>query len=499
MQKEASDSYSHVLKYTGIFGGVQGLNIVVSLVRNKLIAVLLGPNGMGLASLFNTTVNFISQATNFGISFSAVKHVSELFERGDEAAIAHFVKVVRAWALLTALIGMLVCVVVGPLLSDYTFAWGDHTLHFILLAPAVGLMAITGGEMAILKGARQLRSLAVIQIFNVLAALVISIPIYYFYNQTGIVPVIVLMALTSMLLTIRHSYRLYPLRLSGANGVLGEGMAMVRLGVAFVVAGVLGSGAEMLIRSYLNVVSGDLDVVGLYNAGFMLTITYAGMVFSAMETDYFPRLSSVNGDVAATNLTVNRQIEVSLLIVSPMLAALIIGLPILIPLLFSSKFLPMVGMAQLSVFAMYIKAVSLPVSYLTLAKGDSVGYMVLEAIYDVLLVLLIIFGYGQWGLLGTGVALSLSYVFDILLVGAYTYWRYHYRVSMQVLQYAAIQFTLGVAVYIVTLVENTLIYWSLGTLICLASLFVSISILHQKTSLWSALINKMKNRFSRHA
>jgi O-antigen/teichoic acid export membrane protein len=454
---------------------------------------------MGLASLFNTTVNFISQATNFGISFSAVKHVSELFERGDEAAIAHFVKVVRAWALLTALIGMLVCVVVGPLLSDYTFAWGDHTLHFILLAPAVGLMAITGGEMAILKGARQLRSLAVIQIFNVLAALVISIPIYYFYNQTGIVPVIVLMALTSMLLTIRHSYRLYPLQLSGANGVLGEGMAMVRLGVAFVVAGVLGSGAEMLIRSYLNVVSGDLDVVGLYNAGFMLTITYAGMVFSAMETDYFPRLSSVNSDVAATNLTVNRQIEVSLLIVSPMLAALIIGLPILIPLLFSSKFLPMVGMAQVSVFAMYIKAVSLPVSYLTLAKGDSVGYMVLEAIYDVLLVLLVIFGYGQWGLLGTGVALSLSYVFDILLVGAYTYWRYHYRVSMQVLQYAAIQFTLGVAVYIVTLVENPLIYWSLGTLICLASLFVSISILHQKTSLWSALINKMKNRFSRHA
>jgi O-antigen/teichoic acid export membrane protein len=394
---------------------------------------------------------------------------------------------------------MLVCMVAGPLLSDYTFAWGDHTLHFILLAPAVGLMAVTGGEMAILKGARRLRSLAVIQIFNVLAALVISVPIYYFYDQTGIVPVIVLMALVSMLLTIHHSYRLYPLRLTGAKGVLGEGMEMVRLGVAFVVAGVLGSGAEMLIRSYLNVASGDLDVVGLYNAGFMLTITYAGMVFSAMETDYFPRLSSVTGDVTATNLTVNRQIEVSLLIVSPMLAALIIGLPILIPLLFSSKFLPMVGMAQVAVFAMYIKAISLPVSYLTLAKGDSMGYMVLEAIDDVLLVLLIVFGYNQWGLFGTGVALSLSYVFDIVLVGAYTYWRYKYRVSMQVLQYAAIQFTLGVAVYIVTLVDNPLIYWTLGTLICLASLFVSISILHQKTSLWSALINKLKNRFRRHA
>ena len=497
--KKTTDSYSHVLKYTGIFGGVQGLNIVVSLVRNKLVAVLLGPNGMGLASLFNTTVNFISQATNFGISFSAVKHVSELFEQGDEEAIAHFVKVVRGWSLLTALIGMLVCIVAGPLLSNYTFAWGDHTLHFVLLSPAVGLLAITGGETAILKGARQLRSLAVIQIFTVLAALVISIPIYYFFNQSGIVPVIVLMALVSMLLTIRHSYRLYPLCLRGAKGILGEGMAMVRLGVAFVVAGVLGSGAEMLIRSYLNVVTGDLDVVGLYNAGYMLTITYAGMVFSAMETDYFPRLSSVNNDEAAISLTVNRQIEVSLLIVSPMLAALIIGLPILIPLLFTSKFLPMVGMAQVAVFAMYIKAISLPISYITLAKGDSMGYMVLETIYDVVLVLLIILGYRHWGLFGTGVALALSYVIDILLVGAYTYWRYHYRVSIQVLQYAGIQFTLGICVYIVTLVDNPLVYWSLGTLICLASLLVSISILHQKTSLWSALTTKLKNRFRRHA
>ena len=104
MKEEASDSYSHVLKYTGIFGGVQGLNILVSLVRNKLIALLLGPNGMGLASLFNSTVTFISQATNFGISFSAVKHVSELYDRGDEAAIRHFVKVVRTWSLLTALL-----------------------------------------------------------------------------------------------------------------------------------------------------------------------------------------------------------------------------------------------------------------------------------------------------------------------------------------------------------------------------------------------------------
>ena len=74
--EESRKGYGHVLKYTGIFGGVQGLNILIGLVRNKLVAVILGPAGMGLASLFNTTVNFISQATNLGLPVSAVNHLS---------------------------------------------------------------------------------------------------------------------------------------------------------------------------------------------------------------------------------------------------------------------------------------------------------------------------------------------------------------------------------------------------------------------------------------
>jgi hypothetical protein len=51
----------------------------------------------------------------------------------------------------------------------------------------------------------------------------------------------------------------------------------------------------------------------------------------------------------------------------------------------------------------------------------------------------------------------------------------------------------------VSLLENPLLYWTLGSLLCLVSLLISVYILHQKTSLWAALINKFKARFSRHA
>lgn len=495
---ETEQNYGHILKYTGIFGGVQGLNILIGLVRNKVVASLLGPAGMGLVSLFNTTVNFVSQATNLGISFSAVRHVSELFDTGDEERIAHFIKVVRVWSLLTALLGMFVCMVAGPLLSEYTFAWGDHTLHFVMLAPAVGLTAICGGETAILKGARKLRPLAMVQLTMAFLSLIITVPIYYIFDQTGIVPVMVLMALASLLLTLRYSYRIYPLQLRGSRGILGEGMEMVRLGVAFVMAGVLGSGAEMLVRSYLNV-HGDLDMLGLYNAGFMLTMTYAGTVFSAMETDYFPRLSAIGDNVEELNTVVNRQSEVTLLIVSPMLPALMLFLPILIPILFRSDFLPVVAMAQVILLSMYVRAVYLPMAYITLAKGESVHYLLLEAAYDILLVIFVIVGYQNWGLTGTGFAVALANVCDILMAYAYTSIRYHLRISSAVIWTMAIQLPLGIGVYILTFVDNALLYWGLGSLLCLVSLFVSVYILHQKSSLWSALKHKYLSKFSRHA
>ena len=489
MKKEGNESYQHILKYTGIFGGVQGLNIVLGLVRTKLIALLLGPSGMGLASLFNTTVGFVSQATNLGVSFSAVRHLSSLYDAGDEAALAHFVKVVRGWSLLTALLGMLVCVMIGPLLSQTTFAWGNHTLHFMLLAPAVGMLAITGGETAILKAMRALGALASVQVLAVVAALAISIPIYYFFGESGIVPVIVLMALATMLLTVRHSYRLVPLQLSGAKGMLGEGMEMVRLGVAFTLAGIIGSGAEMLIRSWLNV-TGDLDVLGLYNAGYMITVTYAGMVFSAMETDYFPRLSVVSSDVAATNETVNKQMEVSILIVSPMLVGLIIFLPVMIPLLFSSKFLPVVAMTQMAAVAMFFKAITLPSAYITLARGYSLMFLFLESAYYVVFILLIILGYQHLGLLGTGIAITLANIFDYVMINAVARWRYGYKMSPAVMKYSVIHILIGLLAYFTTVTVSGYAYWVFGIGLTLVSMLFSLMVLHQKTHLWERLKQK---------
>ncbi len=489
MKERDTEKYSHILKYTSIFGGVQGLMMLVSLVRNKFMALLLGVGGMGFASLMTSVQNFSALSTNLGLSFGAVPRLSELYEQPDK--LAYNIQIIRMWSLIAAALGFVFCVVVSPLLNDITFTWGNHTIHYAMLGVSVALMAITGGETAILKATRHLGSLAKIQVLGALISLGISVPLYYYFRHSGVVPALVLVALANMLLTIGYSYHCYPLRLMFDRAKFRDGVDMIRLGVAFVVAAAIGSAAEMLIRAFLNIDNG-LDAIGLYNTGYMITLTYAGLVFTAMESDYFPRLSAVNQDIQASNDTVNRQIEVSLLLLSPMLVALLMMMPVLIPMLFSKEFLPVVGMTQVAVLSMFFKVLTLPVAYITLARGYSMSYLLLETTYYVVLFGCVVFGFKQWGIYGTGVALVAAHVFDFLMIYGYAYWKYSYRCTSAVFHYALVQTTIGLMAYAVSCLTDGWLYWISEAALTVVSTAYSVYLLRQKTHLWESLMRRFR-------
>lgn len=495
MQKDKgrATAYDHIIKYTGLFGGVQGIGLLASVVRNKLVAVILGPSGLGLISLYNTALTLLGNATNLGISFSAVRHISELSERGDNRQTEHYIMVVRCWSIATAILGILVCALVSPLLSWAYFDDYTHWQPFVWLAPIVGLTALTGGELAILKGMHRLKQVAVQSLMVSFGTLFTSIPFYYAWGEDGIVPALLLTALLTLLSVFWFSFRDYPFRLRLLSSRLfSQGMGMVRLGLAFTLAGILGSGVEFVIRVFMQQFGSTADV-GLYNAGYTLTVTYASMIFVAMETDYFPRLSAVNHDVTRSNEVVNRQMEVSMLLISPLLVIFLVGLPVLLPLLYAHTFMPVIGMAQWAVFSMFLRAATLPVAYMSLAKGRSRVYLFTETVYDVVAVLLIVGGYMFFGLEGTGVALSLAGLTDFFLVWLTCRKMYGFRIDSRTVRMFFMQLPFVVAAFLVARCLDGAAYWVTGVAVVVLSWGVSLRILYRETT----LIQKIKDRINR--
>lgn len=492
---EQDDStYDHVLRYTGLFGGVQGLTMLFSIVRNKLAAYFLGTSGIGLVSMFSNAIHLVNQSTNLGLSFSAVKHVSELFGQGDLARIRDFCATVRVWCLLTALLGTCCALALSPMLSRWTFDSEAHILDFVLLSPVVGCLTVSGGELAILKGLKQLKKVALVSACSSLAALVVCTPLYWMWGVRSIVAVLLLTQAAALAINLHYSTKVMPWRLGGAlRERLRDGRPMVMLGLGYIVAGVFGQGAEYVIRTLIYSFDGNSAGVGLYHSGYTLTVTYASVVFAAIEADFFPRLSAGCQTQERQNRIVNQQIEVSLLLIAPILILFVLAMPLAIWLLFNHDFLAAVPMATCATFFMLFKSVTLPVAYLPLAHGEARIYVLTEALYDVFIAAAVPFCYSRWGLQGAGCALALAGLEDLLFI--HLFYRYHYgfRVAPRAVGLALAQFALFSVAEFCALQSDPWLRYTLGGVAFGLSLWLSLHVLGRETS----ILKKLRKRFRR--
>lgn len=427
------ESKRNIAKYILAFGGVQGLSIAIGVVRNKLVSILLGPNGMGIISLYNSAIMMMQNITNLGLEKSCMPMASNCFGETTEqssnptteqpsnrkAAIppnyqSEIIKQVRSLFMLAAMLAVICGVLFSWLLSTIAFGDTSRTLHFIVLSPVAALLIIASGEVLVLKAARRLKTVAVLSLWNVVMALIVSVPMFCVWGASAIIPSLVLTALLQVLVTVAYSYHHYPLQISLRKETLRHGMPAIRLGAAFMVASSMTSIAEFLIRSYLNNAASD-SMVGLYNVGCMIALTYGGMIFASIDSEYYPRLCKVDkNDTQLLKATVRQQIKVALMFITPMIIIMELLLPWIVPLLFSDKFVDAIPMTQVTLLSLLFRAIYLPIGYIPLSMGSSRTFLTMESIGAVTMTVFVITGFHFYGLIGAGIGIVASHAFDII-------------------------------------------------------------------------------------
>ncbi len=481
--KHQDATLDHVLKYTGVFGGVQGINILIGIIRNMLASEILGAAGIGLMGFYISVTDFVNNCSNLGIPISSVQHLSELFEEDDESRICSFIRVVRTWCLWASLFAALLCV-------GFSFIIDSHV---VLLAPMAVCMLLTGGELSILKGLRRLKRVASISLLVAVATFCLTIPFFWAMGMKGIILSLDCCAAATLAIHLAFTVPLYPWHVAPTSGdVIRQGYPLLRIGIPYVLTGVAGAGMAVVLQNYLKVHSSEATL-GFYRAGYTMMVTYAGIIFTALEADYFPRLSSVNHDVVRCNQTINRQIRACLLLLSPMLIVLIVLMPILLRVLYTEEFLPAVELTVCAVFYMFFRCLSVPIAYTALARGDSKVYMVMEIIYDVFSLSALILCYEQWDLAGIGIGLSLSSLFDVLLVGLCYRRRYGFRIESSTLQLTFEQMILLAMAVVACLLLPPLWKYVVGFALLIASVAFSYVVLRRESNLVQHVIKKFSS------
>lgn len=443
------ESYRQIMKATSIFGGVQVFQILISIVRSKFVAVLLGPTGMGIVGLITATTGLVTGLTNFGLGTVAIKNISEAISTGDEKRVSAVSTILRRMVWVSGLLGALVTLIFSPWLSEFTFGNKEYTLAFVWVSITLLLNQLTAGELVTLQALRRIQHMAKASLYGSIGGLLVTIPIYYLFGIEGIVPVIIVTAFISFF-SARYfagKIKLEKVKVSRSETVA-EGKKMMTTGFIISLSQLIGLITAYLMRIFINH-TGSVDDVGFYTAGFTLINTYVGMVFTAMGTDYYPRLSQVSSDNIQCSININQQSEIALLLLAPILIIFLVFVNLAVLLLYSSEFLVISGMVYWAALGILFKAVSWAIAFLFLAKGEGKLYFWNEFGGSLYMLFFGILGYYWGGLPGLGLAFMISFIAYLIQVFIIAKVKYNFSFHSSLTRIFVVQFLLAILSFVV--------------------------------------------------
>jgi antigen flippase len=414
---EVGTTYGQILESSALIGGSSALAIVFGVVRTKAMALFLGPSGFGLFGVYASIISVAECFAGLGVSSSAVRQIAQSAASGDSHQISRTSRVLLRVSLLLAFLGAASLAIVSRPVSTFTFGDVRHAGAVALLSLAVFCELLSGGQRALIQGMRKVHDLAMTSILTAFLGLLVTVPVVFILRERGVVPAIIGAGLVALLVTSHYRSKIHfqssPLTRTQQYE---EASSLLKLGFVFMTSYLMTTGAGYLIRIMVLRRIG-YEATGLYQAAWTLGGVYVGFILQAMGTDFYPRLTAVAEDNDKCNRLVNEQTEVGLLLAGPGILATLAMAPLVVVVLYSSRFVAAVGVLRWICLGTLLQVVTWPMSYILVAKGKQALFFGCEVIWAIASLVLAWFGIRWSGLNGVGMAFAGSYlVYGVLLL-----------------------------------------------------------------------------------
>lgn len=464
------------------------MQIIIQLIRTKFVALFVGTEGMGLSTMYMSSLLMIITIFGMGINSSVVRDLSKANDEGDEEKFAVISTVFNKMLIFLSLSGMLFVILSAPLFSEWSFGSQDYSFDYVFLSTIVLFTLLNQGNSAILTGKRRIREVALCSLYGSIANLLISVPIFYIWRLDGIVPGMILSTISGYVISLYyiHQLKLPRIKVSWQDIRL-YGLSIFYLGVSMCAAVLAGNITNYIINIVITRI-GDIHDLGLFNAGMGLTASTITLVFAAMAADYYPRLVASLKKGSLMNDTINQQSEILIYISAPILCLFSFLSPIIISVLLTEEFSVLNGFVKILCIGMLFKSMSYALGYLSFAKGDIKVYMLLEAGYGNLANLLFsIFFYYLWGLKGIAIAFLVNYILYYIIIRAVDKYRYNYFCTAELNNVVFLNVVLTVLLYSCNVIHNQFLYILISIIIIGVICFYNIRRLNERTQILNTI------------
>lgn len=399
----SGNTYSKGLKGIAVFGSLQFYKILVSMITTKISAIFLGPIGVGIYGLLTSTLTTIESITSCGLGTSAIKEIANAKEEDcDSSQISRIYILLKKLSLASGIIGMIFSIAASSWLSQMAFGNDDYAWCFILLSITLIFSQLISAQGALLTGLGKLKSLYKLRVSVSTITMIISVALYYLYGLNGIVPVILLSSITyitvSSIITDKVPIKKISVSLK-KSGLLIK--ILLKTGIALSLSYSLVAVSGYLIRIYIANVS-DTGMVGLFVSSFALVNTYLGLIFSSIESDFYPRLSSSSRNYDKFKSILREELELVILMIVPLVVVLMVYSQPVLAVFYSDKFYAAKDLIVWSALSMVVKVPGWICSVGLISLGRNKNYMINQVVYTIYQLVLNVLGFKYAGLIGLG-------------------------------------------------------------------------------------------------
>lgn len=489
----ADTSYEQALKSTGIVGGAQFLTILITVVKTKIVALLLGPAGVGVLGLLQGIVDMVRNATGLGIHFSAVKDVAAANASRDGQRIGRTIRILRRWVWGTGLLGMTVAIALSIPLSRFSFGSAEYAVPIVLVSVVLLLTSLQEGQLALLQGLRMIGKMAKAKVAGAVAGFVLTVPMYWWLGVKGIVPAMILTAAAMLAISwwFVRGIRVEPAKLTPKETFRG-GLSIAKLGFFIVVTTFASTATMYIVRSFVSQKMGT-DGVGMFQAAWNISNVYVGLITSAMLADFFPRLSERSNDHAAMARLTNEQGEIALIIGAPMVAGILLFIPAVLNILYSSQFMAATAILQWQMAGAFTGFLAWPLGVIFLAKGKGHYCILTDGVWCAAYLSVVFAGWDRFGLEILGIAAICSSFAKFVLVYVLVRTQFRFRWSRRNLRLIGLYGGLIAGTLLTVLLASGWVKYAIGGAIVLIVCCISYRHLNEIVPV-SSLMAKVRRR-----
>lgn len=458
---EEDKSYKNIVKTTGLIGLVHVFKIIFGVISNKVVAVVIGTEGFGIYGLYQTYIEMVSSFSTLGIDQSGVRQIAK--KSDDELSTAKTIWIFKRILLVISIFTSILSAVFSKAISRSLFATEEYYVGIIIISFVVLCNGVSRGQISILNGLRQMKSMALSQVIGAGIGSLATVVMVLLLGVNGIPFYLLAIGLTAVLTTWWYVRKLnLKTVVPTTTEVKGEIKTLLILGLGFSMAGLVAAVMTYLSRVYLSDTF-NISAVGIYIASWTISNLYIGTILNAMGVDFMPRLMKVVDDHKQMNKLINEQMELGVLITSIGVVGILIFSSLVLSVFYSSEFAVGASIIRWQVLGVGMRVLGFPLGFAIMAKNKPVTYVIVQSSFYLIDYLLLILCSNIWGFDGLGINYFLGYFAYIFFTWFVCFRLIGFKFSKLLFKIVLIAWSFILIAWVVSSFLTTIYSWIIGS------------------------------------